>query len=445
MATKIQRKTAVVFGGSLAAAAGGLEEFGTTANGGAVYSTDLAAIQNSYWLEGWPVAAKNNYPVLEDLNSVDYVASSQIAYILQQGIAEWDLGTEYFTNSFCSYNGLIFQSLSDSNLNNTPSVGSANWQILGASSARGSNLFRNSSMQAAQRGTTGTVTAGVPVYTLDGWMVGSTGGNVTWTQGWGSATGQPAYIELQRATGTITDTLLKQRIDSATCKTIPQSAYITVQFSVDCFATFTPTIAINYASGGGNNNFSSVTPLVAATNLQQCVTGVNTVSYTFQQSGLTSQGLEIILDLGAELQTNRVYISQPDICVTNSLNAVGQQATPPTPQIRPAGLEVAFNEMFFYTFQGALLECIGIGACFSTTQAEFFIPQLKNMLGTPTILSGSFTVLVDYTSAGSSNPSAYSISEVNKLIVTGTSLTQGGTAQLRTGNSGNYFSFSSEL
>ncbi len=42
------------------------------------------------------------------------------------------------------------------------------------------NMFRNSFMEVAQRGTSGTITAGVGTYTLDGWAVLATGANISW-------------------------------------------------------------------------------------------------------------------------------------------------------------------------------------------------------------------------------------------------------------------------
>ena len=126
---KITRKTASIFAGSASPAPNGIAQFGSLAASAAAYSTDPATIQAlSEWLAGWNSALVSGAaPAIEDMNAVHYVFGYQLAYLLQQGIAEWDAGTTYYTNGFCSYNGVIYQSLADANLNNTPSLDGAYW------------------------------------------------------------------------------------------------------------------------------------------------------------------------------------------------------------------------------------------------------------------------------------------------------------------------------
>jgi hypothetical protein len=126
---KITRKTASIFAGSASPAPNGIAQFGSLAASAAAYSTDPATIQAlSEWLAGWNSALVSGAaPAIEDMNAVHYVFGYQLAYLLQQGIAEWDPGTTYYTNGFCSYNGVIYQSLADANLNNNPSLGGAYW------------------------------------------------------------------------------------------------------------------------------------------------------------------------------------------------------------------------------------------------------------------------------------------------------------------------------
>lgn len=54
-------------------------------------------------------------------------SSRQLGYLFQSGIPEYDASTIYYTNSFCSYNGVVYKSLVDSNTGNTPTDG-ATWQ-----------------------------------------------------------------------------------------------------------------------------------------------------------------------------------------------------------------------------------------------------------------------------------------------------------------------------
>ncbi len=119
---KLTRKTAYVFG--LNAASKDIEQFGSkVVTGTPNYTNDPDIIQAlSAWLDGWTSAlvGTNNSEYKQDRNAVDYVASYQIAYLMQMGIPEWDSGTTYYTNSYAQYNGQLYISLVDANLNNTP-------------------------------------------------------------------------------------------------------------------------------------------------------------------------------------------------------------------------------------------------------------------------------------------------------------------------------------
>lgn len=144
--SKLTRVTAKVFGSS--AGADQLGVFGSLAAGSPQFSTDPAAIQNlSNWLTGWFGAViGGNSPAIEDLNAMSFVYGYQLAYVMQEGIPEYDAGTVYYTNSFCQSGGLIYQSLTDNNSGHTPSSGSpwlAQW-ITGASIVNNVNLLGKS-------------------------------------------------------------------------------------------------------------------------------------------------------------------------------------------------------------------------------------------------------------------------------------------------------------
>ncbi|CAM5998847.1 unnamed protein product [Sphagnum balticum] len=81
------------------------------------------------WPRGWfGSVANTNRQFIQDQNAIDFVFGYMIAYILQQGIPEWDGGTNYFTNGICQIAGQIFISLQDNNLNNNPSISPTWWQ-----------------------------------------------------------------------------------------------------------------------------------------------------------------------------------------------------------------------------------------------------------------------------------------------------------------------------
>ena len=151
MASKLIRKTASVFCGGLSAGSDQVEQFGSkVVTGTPNYSVDPAVIQElSAWADGWKPALNvtNNSEYLQDRNAVDLVASYQIAYLLQQGVAEWDSATPYFINSIVQYGGIFYKSLIDNNTGNEPETNPTDW--------------RNTSAQPTQT----VLTAGSGTYT----------------------------------------------------------------------------------------------------------------------------------------------------------------------------------------------------------------------------------------------------------------------------------------
>ena len=132
MANKIIRKTAKLFG--ISAGAIGVEEFASKqTTGSLVYSIDPTDIQTAAWSSGWidSIYLGTFAPYYQDRNAVDLVTFYQIAYLLQQGIPEWDSGTIYFEDSVVQNGGGVYISLVDSNLNNIPPAGASNsyWKI----------------------------------------------------------------------------------------------------------------------------------------------------------------------------------------------------------------------------------------------------------------------------------------------------------------------------
>lgn len=131
--SKLTRVTAKVFGatadGTLADPEIG--QFGSAKAGTYVGTGDVATIQNlSAWSNGWidAVTPTQQFPSLPERTGVDKVLSYQNAYVLQQGIPEWDSATDYYTNGFCSKNGKIYFSKTDNNVNNDPETDTVNWE-----------------------------------------------------------------------------------------------------------------------------------------------------------------------------------------------------------------------------------------------------------------------------------------------------------------------------
>lgn len=129
MATKLTRITQNQFAST--AGSNQIGVFGSFAANDPTTTTSPATAQSlSNWLDGWYGAVDGeNSPCIEDMNAVHFVYAYQLAYLMQQGIPEWDSGTEYFIGSLVNDgSGNIYVSLTNSNLNNAL-TSSTNWAI----------------------------------------------------------------------------------------------------------------------------------------------------------------------------------------------------------------------------------------------------------------------------------------------------------------------------
>lgn len=113
-------------------------QFGSRATGTAVPTKDIATIQGlDAWLNGvhQAILSGSKAPFLQDFNGLFYVLGYQAAYLLQEGIPEWQTGTSYYIGSVVKKTGTfeLYGSLTDDNLGNSlPSqVNSAHWKYLG--------------------------------------------------------------------------------------------------------------------------------------------------------------------------------------------------------------------------------------------------------------------------------------------------------------------------
>lgn len=95
---KIQRATQKIFAST--AQSQQITAFGTAMAASPTYTTDVNQIMNANFLAGWASALMPDMaPYEEDTNGVIYAVTKQLAYLFQQGIPEWDAGTEYNAGS----------------------------------------------------------------------------------------------------------------------------------------------------------------------------------------------------------------------------------------------------------------------------------------------------------------------------------------------------------
>lgn len=129
---KLNRLTAKIFGETASTTNTPKEigQFGSAKAGTYNATGDVATIQSlPAWSNGWidAVTPTGQFPPLPEMTGVHKVLSYQNAYLLQQGIPEWDSATTYYENGFCTYNGIIYKSILDENINNQPDETPGAW------------------------------------------------------------------------------------------------------------------------------------------------------------------------------------------------------------------------------------------------------------------------------------------------------------------------------
>lgn len=108
-------------------------------------SNDLATIMGlAAWSQGWldAILGSSKFPTVEEMQGIQYVMTSQLAYLFQQGIPEYDGNTTYYIKSMCIEPGTykIYGSLTNANQGNALSD-VVNWQLLQDLSAPAQNVY----------------------------------------------------------------------------------------------------------------------------------------------------------------------------------------------------------------------------------------------------------------------------------------------------------------
>lgn len=139
--TKLISKLQKVFGATGAVGPTGatgitgvLGQFGSYAASAPAYSEDIETIQalDAYGIGISAALVNNAPPAIQDINGLFYMISKQLAYLMQQGIPEWNADTTYYIGSFCTrpdgINGELFVSVTNDNINNEL-TDTLNWMI----------------------------------------------------------------------------------------------------------------------------------------------------------------------------------------------------------------------------------------------------------------------------------------------------------------------------
>lgn len=116
---KLPRKTLKLFAGS----ASNNGQFGSAQAGAPLTDSDPSTLQAlAAWAQGWvdAVIGGQKLPPLEEFQAVQYVHSYSTAYLFQEGMPEYDVGTTYFINSIVKKAGTyqLYGSVTDNNVGN---------------------------------------------------------------------------------------------------------------------------------------------------------------------------------------------------------------------------------------------------------------------------------------------------------------------------------------
>ena len=114
--------------GNIKAFASGATVGSRTVFGGTTSSDTLTDNANSDYFKGWEIVGPNEFPTLEDFNAMGYTLGQYIAYLHQQGVAEWDSGQEYHLGSVVVSDSKLFICKTNSFTSAAaPATDTANW------------------------------------------------------------------------------------------------------------------------------------------------------------------------------------------------------------------------------------------------------------------------------------------------------------------------------
>lgn len=131
---KISRVKQEIFG--IDGPVGEFGQIGSDANGAANNTKDIATIQSlTQYKDGLFAVFPNadEPPIAEEINSMYYLFSTQIAQLMQAGIPEWETNTDYYVGSFVQVAGVIYVSIDGvdptPNQGNNPTSSPAFWKL----------------------------------------------------------------------------------------------------------------------------------------------------------------------------------------------------------------------------------------------------------------------------------------------------------------------------
>lgn len=91
-------------------------------------SDALTDNMNADFFAGWETIGSSGVPPKQWFNAVGFAATQAAAYLHQMGIAEYDAAQEYPENALTNRSGVVYRSLADGNIGNTPESSPLSWE-----------------------------------------------------------------------------------------------------------------------------------------------------------------------------------------------------------------------------------------------------------------------------------------------------------------------------
>lgn len=115
------------FNGNLVAPASAALGTERTIFGTAGQSDDLTDQFNADLLRGWGIVGPSDQPTLQDFNAMGFTLGQIHAYLHQMGVAEYNAAQEYHLGSITNVAGVLYVSLINTNVGNTPASSPSQW------------------------------------------------------------------------------------------------------------------------------------------------------------------------------------------------------------------------------------------------------------------------------------------------------------------------------
>lgn len=119
------------FNGNLQAPASAAIGTERTLFGEVTQSDDLTDQFTADLLRGWGIVGPSDEPTLQDFNAMGFTLGQLHAYLHQVGVAEYNAAQEYHEGSFTNSGGVLYVSLVDNNVGNTPASSPVQWESYG--------------------------------------------------------------------------------------------------------------------------------------------------------------------------------------------------------------------------------------------------------------------------------------------------------------------------